>query len=222
MKNKLYIFGCSYSSLFGYSGITTDYKDYLGQWPKHWSEILSENLNLELVNLATGGNSNDGIFDDFCKHIDKINSGDIVIIGWSYITRIRVVEHNEWVSMSPGYMSVAISQKTLSEMCVNRNHPLFEDELHNREFLIQEYAKLKGITLFLWNAGFPFKHQPNYLLNDLLEMEYDSFVGVVRRHGGNTIEEETNNIIKDIHLGRDGNIVQAELFYSEIKSKLKL
>ena len=228
MKHKLFIFGCSYSSKFEYSGINTDYKNYLNGWPKSWSEILSDKMELELVNHAKGGKSNDSIFEDFCKESTKIQKGDVVIIGWSYINRFRIcsTEDNKdyWVDVSIHDSESILEQtnfskRTVEEICLSRDNDLYEMELHNREKLISDYLKLKKSNLFIWNGGFPFKNQENYLLERFREGPLETFDTFVDRHGGFTITKETENRIHDNHLGKYGHLVQAELFYDEIIKK---
>lgn len=229
MKNNLFVFGCSYSAKFKHSGITTDYETYLNGWPLSWSEILSDKLNLELVNRAKGGRSNDSIFDDFCNESGNIKKGDIVIIGWSYLNRFRTCStksnSTRWIDVSVSNPEAIVkhtnlSTRTVEEICLSRIDDLYEIELHNREKLIVDYLKLKNVNLFLWNGGFPFKTQEHYLLEKFRENELETFDNFVDKHGGFTIAKETQGKISDNHLGKHGNIVQAELFYDEILKKI--
>ncbi len=93
--NKLWIFGDNNSAIFGKTKERRFkyYKEYRnGVFPKTWSELLSKELNLELRNMAVSGQSNYDIFDMFCKCINQIQKDDIVIIGWGYINRFRLVD----------------------------------------------------------------------------------------------------------------------------------
>jgi len=229
MKNKLFIFGCSHSAKFKDSGITTDYETHLNGWPLSWSEILSDNLNLELRNLARGGRSNDSIFDDFCNESDNIKKGDVVIIGWSYLNRFRIwsTKYNptRWIDVSVADFetikeATGFSKRTVEEICLSRDNQLYETEIHNREKLILDYLKLKNVNVFLWNGGSPFENNDNYLLEKFEENLSETFEIWFRKNGGSTITEETQGKIIDNHLGKHGNILQAELFYDEILKKI--
>lgn len=224
MKNTLFVFGCSYSSRFEESGINKEYKTYKNGWPKSWPEILSEKLGMNLINKSKGGLCNDDIFERFCIESDKIKKDDIVIIGWSYLDRFRVADiiiKDEWENLSSNSESDNISISTSNEISINRTSFLYENEIHNREKLIKLYSESKGFKVYFWNAGFPFQNQEGYLLNKIeKETPHDTFIQFVLRSGGKKITEETNGIVNDNHLGEMGHIIQANLFYDEIKLTL--
>ena len=207
------------------SGVKTQYSIYKNGWPKSWSEILSEKLNMTLVNKARGGFGNDAIFDEFCMVSDKIKKNDIVIIGWSYLNRFRVPRffNNiwEWNNISVFSDISELSKKTIEEIGVSRDCILYETEIHNREKLIREYSKLKGFKVYFWNAAFPLENEDGYLLQNIEKETYlDTFITFVSRLGGQQIIEETNGIVDDSHFGEKGHIIQANLFYDEIKLTL--
>jgi len=232
MKNKLYIFGCSYSSCFEMAGINKEYHIYKNGWPKSWSEILSEKLNTTVVKKAKGGFGNDAIFDEFCIQSDKIKKNDIVIIGWSYLNRFRVptflnevTDSSElstiWDNISIHSTTPNFSKKTIEEISLSRNSILYEIEIHNRENLIREYSKSKGFKVYFWNASHPFENENGYLLQNIeRKTPHDTFIQFVLRLGGSRIMEETNGMINDNHLGEMGHVIQANLFYNEIKLNL--
>jgi hypothetical protein len=224
MKNNLYIFGCSYSADFEMSGVKKQYESYKNGWPKSWSEILSEKLNMTLVNKARGGFGNDAIFDEFCIESDKIKKDDIVIIGWSYFNRFRVPTFFngwKWDNISIFSDTPKLSKKTIQEIVVSRDCILYENEIHNRETLIKQYSKSKGFKVYFWNASYPFENEEGYLLQNIeKKTPQDTFINFVSRLGGQKIIEETNGIVDDNHLGENGHIIQANLFYDEIKLTL--
>ena len=206
------------------SGVKKEYVNYKNGWPKSWSEILSEKLNMTLINKAKGGLGNDAIFDEFCIQSDKIEKNDIVIIGWSYLNRFRFpkfIEDWKWENMSVYSEPPPLSKRTIEQVGVSRDNILYEDELHNRETLIKSYAKLKGFKVYFWNAALPLKNENGYLLQNIeRESNEDTFIQIVSRLGGQKIIDETNGIVNDNHLGEVGHIIQANLFYDEIKLTL--
>ena len=107
--NKLWIFGDNASAIFGKTKERRFkyYKEYRnGIFPKTWSELLSKELGYDLRNMAVSGQSNYDIFDMFCKCIDQIQKDDIVIIGWGYIERFRLVDEatNQFITIRPNQL----------------------------------------------------------------------------------------------------------------------
>ena len=220
MKNTLFVFGCSYSSDFEKSGIEKEYELYKNGWPTSWAEILSEKLNMDLINKSKGSLSNNDIFERFCIESDKIKKDDIVIIGWSYLNRFRVADVNSierWENITINSPCHSISKKTSEEIFINRTSPLYEIEIHNWENLIKSYAKCKGFSIYFWNAGIPFQEQDGYLLECFRKRKGDTFIDVIMSKGGLRIIEETKGEILDFHLSENGHVIQSELFYDEIK-----
>jgi hypothetical protein len=94
--NTLHTFGCSYTAHFENNNGRSQYEDYKkfrgGTYPKIWPELLSEKMGLKLNNPSAGGSSNYEIFQSFCDIVPKLNEGDVVVIGWSYKERYRLVD----------------------------------------------------------------------------------------------------------------------------------
>ena len=71
------MFGDSFSVPFKRIENEHPYVPYKGYCPKIFSNILSEELNLNLVDMSNGGCSNYSILHTYIKNIDKIKSNDI-------------------------------------------------------------------------------------------------------------------------------------------------
>jgi hypothetical protein len=216
---KLYVFGCSFSSVFSEKSLfNPDMKKYYefrgGNFPSTWSEILSEDLGLELVNTAQNGFDNYSIFENFCKLSDKITSEDIVIIGWSQVFRFRLYSKsknqlrsvNVWQTNKNFDLS-EISQQTLDEVLVNRDNQLWIDEVYNWMKLINHLSKLVKFKLYYWSFFVEFPEY--YIINELLNL------------GAKYISHETNGEVGDNHFGEKGHQVQAEYFKNIILEKQK-
>jgi hypothetical protein len=216
---KLYVFGCSFSAVFNEKSLfNPDMKKYYdlrgGNFPLTWSEILSENLGLELVNTAQNGSDNYSIFENFCKVSDKITSEDIVIIGWSQVFRFRLYSKlknqlrsvNVWQTNKNFDLS-EISQQTLDEVLVNRDSQLWVDEVYNWMKLINHLSKLVNFRLYYWSFFVEF--QELFIINKLLNL------------GAEYISHETNDEVKDNHFGERGHQVQAQYFEDVILNKQK-
>ena len=78
--------GCNYGVNNNFSNINKNsyyykkYGEYIDFNKKIWPELLSDLLNLELVNLGRNGLSNEWIADNIITNIKKISVNDIVIL----------------------------------------------------------------------------------------------------------------------------------------------
>jgi len=137
---NLWIFGDSYSCEWNivtgerHKEYVKDYKPIL-----HISNIIKKELNCDNVyNGARSGNCNYSILQSICECIDKIKKDDIVIIGWSEITR--------WRSLSFG------EEWTVIGVNFNRRTEAFRKESVNRDCKrvvneINSWIKLLNLTL---------------------------------------------------------------------------
>jgi len=216
--NTLHTFGCSYTAFYERSDRKEfdQYKEYNGgKFPKTWPELLSEKLGLNLNNVAIGGSSNYEIFHSFCDNVDSFKKGDVVIIGWSYKERFRLVNNkiNDFVRVGPGFIPEklidGICSKSIEEILVNRMEQKWVDELISWEKLIKKICDLIGMKLLIWSFD---KTIPNH----------DNFLMVLReQHGATRIFDETNGKIVDYHFATKGHIVQANYFLDVINEKIK-
>lgn len=103
-KKKLLVSGCSFTASGEHSHVPKKGEYYLTEsWRgrhdeylegydnsfKKWPEIVSEQLNLKLVNLARCGNSNERIAESLMEYILKNGHDDIemVLVGWTEFNR---------------------------------------------------------------------------------------------------------------------------------------
>jgi len=215
--SKLYVFGCSFSGLHSMDLLSnTDMKKYYefrnGNLPPTWSEILANNINLELVNMARWGSDNYEIFENFCKKINEIKKDDVVIIGWTQISRCRLFSEyynklftiNIWETNENKHFS-NISQKTIEELMVNRSNKIWADEVYNWMDIINKLSDLIKFKLHYWSFFSEFKEI--CIINDLLKL------------GAEYITNETNRKVYNDHFGQKGHEVQAEYFKKLILNK---
>lgn len=205
MENKktLWIFGDSYSTRYNDKSVISwshRYINWKGYAPKTFGDIIGEELDLNVNNLAHGGWDNDTIFETILKHAPNIRSGDYIIIGWSAIERFRLADKiGNFKTFIPNYVSKErikslehISVSTIEEVFVNRNNRRYRLELYDRvEFLNWVFKDMKVIN---WT---PF----NY--NDIKLFTFDNPY---------TIELETNGDVKDLHYSEEGNAFVATKF----------
>jgi hypothetical protein len=228
--NTLFTFGCSYTEDF--NDVHENYRLYKefngGTFPKTWSTLLSEKLDTNLKNYGLSASSNQLIFSTFCKRINEINKGDIVIIQWSFIERYRLSDESgvEWLRLGPGPISDdnPISKECHESILINRTKKPYIDEIYDYEKIIDRLAKEVGFDVYYWtmineliyNQPKDILNQKKYLLNDYIKDHFDNTFSIVLKNGGKWIFEETNNTIKDTHMGDLGHQVQSDLFYKHI------
>jgi hypothetical protein len=178
--NKIYGFGDSYTE--GQPDDCT-FPPFLewkkirgGTLPKCWLSLLGEKLNMDSVNYAVGGKSNDQIFDDVCERAHLFNKGDIVIVNWTYRERFRwphiakYQDKNEYINVDKNGNPIEtwrglshhnfgkqdfyyISESTRDEIINTRlTFDLYSKEIYNRENLLEMYANAKGFEIYFWST----------------------------------------------------------------------
>jgi len=137
-----------------------DWREFRGgELPLCWTNLLSNKLNMNMSNHAIAGMSNTEIFQTICRHADKFQKNDIVIINWSYPQRFRWAfwsEHDnafKWKRLSAASEDGSIiHEKTRTDIALNKILPPYIDEVYEYENLILEYAKAKQFQVFFWSS----------------------------------------------------------------------
>jgi hypothetical protein len=220
-----------------------------GELPLCWGDLLSKKLNMIMNNRAVGGMSNSEIFQTICKHSDKFEKDDIVIINWSYPSRFR------WASCSNKFNRCkwnrlggnphdgsVISEDTRTDIALQKTLIPCIEEIYEHEKLIYEYSKSKKFEVFFWSADIDIiNNLPSEKLIDRKYILHDkinslplivqggiavnrsepkrTIFDVFHQYGAMTVGEETNWEVQDNHLGEKGHIIQFELFYKYITEK---
>jgi hypothetical protein len=209
MNNKVWAFGDSMTAPIDGEG---PYRDWLGRNVKVYCDFISEHLSMESINKAKAGNSPNQIFDDFLMNYKEINSGDIVILGWSPIMRCRIAAKNYanitkplwrqvWASGWSGGVEQAcvdgtyITTEVAEQLIVNRYEfsDFYSQEINRWIDFVKDWAKLKNVKIINWSwceEEFGGKHSIN------LEIP-------IRRR--TDMDVETGGIVKDGHYGEVGH-----------------
>ena len=207
MKQKLYIFGDSFSAGFSFeSNWTNNYVNWKGYTPKGFSEIISQKLNLELINLADNASDNYSILQKFCDNVKNIKKNDLVIIGWSSPLRFRLVS-NDWITILPNYDKFStkeidktkISESTLIEILLNRDDVRYCNEVNSWIKLLNNLDK----NIIHWT---PFDQRLDCMFLSKFE----------------TIVTETNGELNDWHFSENCHLQLSDLFISKFKKKNKM
>ena len=226
LKPTLWVFGDSYStksipdygpehSLFK-NDFRVKYANFKGYYPKHFPEVVAEELGLNLINLAVPSTSNEQIFHSFIENMNKIKPNDILFFGWTYVPRYNLANRNnkfENISIPrEGEITFEdhLSSNSINEILYNRgSHSIFYSWLSN-------YIKLINRTfnknLILHSDFFDHGNSDNYI------DEYKSFL-INRKDKYETIYDETKGE-EDIHYSEKGHVDFANDIINYIKLKI--
>lgn len=185
----LWTFGDSFTESFNTNyEWSNKYIQWKGYIPKVYGEVISDELELELVNLGKGSSDNYSIFQAVCDSVHRINSNDIIIIGWSDTIRFRLAyNQRSWQSILSNFdtkisLLKDVSHTTISEILVNRDNDLYKDEVHSWIKLLDYTFPNNLLIHWSWR-----EFTPNYFRNI------------------STIIDETTGLINDIHFGEEGH-----------------
>lgn len=213
--STLHTFGCSFTAPYTING-TIGYSQYYEfknkVFPPIWPNILSTKLGFLLNNYGLGGISNDEIFSIFCQNINKIKCGDIVIIGWSFKERFRLVDNSigNFIGITPNSKQKLknVTSQTIDEILINRENQLWINEVLNWEKLIRKYLELIDVEVITWSFDKSFPDEI-YIFDVLVNL------------GAKTITMETNGKIYDNHMAEMGHFHQSEYFFNILKTQSK-
>lgn len=213
----------------------SQYKKYLrGNLPPSWPDILSKKLNYKLENKGQGGSSNYSIFFNFIKNIDKIQKNDLVIFQWTNILRFRLASYDtsELIDILPNQIyTKVVSKKTIEELIINRDNDGWVAEIIDLTKFLIDYCKAKNIKIIFWayddkitnNIDKKIYNEWFFVKKyDSKEMTPMTYVQVYTRHilnQGPTIQDETNNLVDDMHLGQYGHQIIADMFEYVLQKK---
>jgi len=218
--STLWVFGDSFSHIHN-NNIDRRYKSYRefrkGILPKTWSELLTSKLNIRLRNCANSGSSNYDIFQWFCNYCQIIQPNDIVIIGWSFKERFRLINQytGQFETIRPNSIQITetkeflknISLSTIDEILTNRMESEWKTEIYSWETLINLLSTKIGFNIIYWTFDDTL-HKKDYVGGDT-----NSLMETLLKNGANTIKMETNGVVNDIHFGELGHIIQSNYFY---------
>lgn len=168
------------------------YIDYLGRDVKFYTDLLSEHLNQPITNYSIGGISNEHILMLFMENFSKIKEDDVVVFGWTEITRIMVPVNlnGYYVWRSNLFPNEFLSEQSDYEIRIMYNHDLYRKKLLDTIKFIDEILP-NNITIHWTWSTIPHEYSPN-------------------------ITKETNGIIEDRHYGEEGH----RILFDKIKEQL--
>lgn len=239
--DKLYIYGCSHSAgnLLGYSHfedpglprikndinfMETDYTKWLGRKGMPFFEIIANELNLDWILRAEGGDSNSQQFKKLLKDLPNIKENDVVLFQLTHYHRFEVPYKNDEGKWETTAFQAGGSLKYDNDKYRQfyMAHLDFEDWISINSVVIilslLNYIK-SNVTknVFLWsypNIEQCIKENTSILnFPNLIKFECDRGTVETAYECSNhidwntelIIEFETNKIVKDSHFGETGH-----------------
>lgn len=214
---RLWVFGDSFSATNDRPVLEEwrlDYVKWKGYVPKVFSDFLSNKLNISSRNMGVSGADNYTIIDTIIDSLGKINSDDIIIIGWSSTIRFRIAsKNNNFLTIRPNNLNNSkstINDTTyltdvcvdcLNEVIVNRNNQIYIDEINRYIKLINHMYP--NNTVVHWS---PFKQETEGMYVTPIQFKIER------------INEETNGEMLDIHFSENGHEQMSNYLYDLIKN----
>jgi hypothetical protein len=153
----LWVFGDSFSNPFiieSSHSWKSKYIEYKGYIPKIFGDIVSEKLGINYINKSPNSVDIQGLIDNITICLDDIKDGDIVSVGWPPTERFRLVNNDGfWQLYNAGSIrddSMDFHTQMLVEICKNRLHPLYLEELNLRKKLIDRAFKNCRVIHWTW------------------------------------------------------------------------
>jgi len=210
--NTVWSFGDSMTAVLnGLPEEPSPFRQWLGRDAKDTATFVAEEFGFESKNLALGGSSNTAIFHQFISQLKNIQSGDILIFGWTVIARYRIaVRLNQFDKVSswktiwsqglsniPEYGCVDgsyITKEIAEQIILNRSElgDLYGSEVNEWIDFINDWAKLKGVKVIHWSWC-----DKNIGGEQNLNLSFDVVPYT-------TMSIETEDIVKDGHYGEIG------------------
>ena len=208
--NTVWSFGDSMTAALKAEG---PYGMWLGRDAKDTATFVAEEFGFESKNCGHGGSSNTGIFHQFISQLKNIQSGDILIFGWTVIARYRIAaipdkSNNkasaswktiwaqgltnipEYACVDGTYITKEIAEQLILNRCDFQN--LYGNEVNEWIDFINDWAKLKGVKVIHWSWC-----NKNIGGEQNLNLSFD----VVNY---TDMRKESKNVIKDGHYGEVG------------------
>jgi len=253
MENTLYAFGDSFSEpidvlteLSPNNDRTKYARNYLNSdsFPI-WAELLANNLNYNYENYSAiagvdldilqKGNSNYHILYNLNEKCHEFKKNDIVIVGFTTITRFPIPLENTGVVtklVSMEHDNFDKKENDLYDLLAYKRSrfSFYKEELLQLLKPIEILSDSIGFHLYYWSwvddvLNYKFEEKlldrrwivPQRLNKE--DIDY-RFIQHLELYGKPKIIDETNGDIDDHHLGKVGNEIQYKIFLEYIKKDL--
>lgn len=163
---KLVTHGCSFT-----------YGEELENSSLSWPNILANKLNVQVLNLAQPGYSNDAMVQDIIRS-DLTDA--LVIVGWTSYLRLQIVDNDSWFTVSPGKVFKKHNDSDLRRQFCNISARLLNESWLYERWLtqvvvLQNYLKHQSVPYKFVNA---FDNQQHIQDNKLIsQIDTSNFIG---------------------------------------------
>lgn len=243
--STLWTFGCSFTAPYypvDDPDVPSNYDLYKkwrgGNLPKIWPTLLGEKMGYYVNNRAVGGSSNDLIKNQFLEIASEVKKGDILIFGWTHMSRFQLVNvdenvFNQILPHTNNFPGVYVDMDSINQIFVNRTHSLWNEDLVKWIYFINLFVHNIGAHIFHWTSDvnttsyllknnswdhrfiLPKKDETNESLDLMGEIS-----NIVNTNGKMIakIIQETNGDVNDGHFGEFGHKAQCDYFYNYISN----
>ena len=212
IHNRLITFGCSYT--YGI-GLPDCWKDPCNQSKMGWPNLVSDKLNVELINISASGASNFEILHNIIN-FDFLDS-DIVVIMWTHYARDILfkswIKTDPLVRLGPWTTGVGSWFRQLIDTHVAVGKDWIEN-MNEETFALKSWAYIHHADLYLKSKNIRYIHfpaAPNELLTYPVNYKIDNLhlCGIVRIDLGRD----------KLHPGVESNKHTADLIYKKLNEK---
>jgi hypothetical protein len=156
----------------------------------------------------------------FCKCAEQIKKNDIVMIGWGYVERFRLVDEttNRFITIRPNQFKEehinnisllnGIDITTINSILKNRINTEWINEIGNWEIIINLLSSFIGFKILYWTF--------DTSLNNSHYLSTQNFREDLIKLGAEDITLETNNKLIDDNFGEKGHLIQFNYFYNKM------
>lgn len=161
LKPKLFVFGDSHTQSFESHNIagsqwSIEYSNLLGYTPKNFADVLSSELDIDVMNYGKGGCSNYTIMDTFLEKYNEIQKNDIVVFGWTTESRFRIAnEVNDFVDIMPfsphPKQNNDVDKNTTNQIALNKmTYNVWWKEINNFIKIIKDLLLTENVYFWTW------------------------------------------------------------------------
>lgn len=201
-KNTCWFFGDSFTRGNGCHYKHEYYKSSYTKGCERWTTIVSNKLDMSEVNTAIGGESNVGILNSLISNLSNIKKGDWVVLGDTRPIRVSSFDDNGNrvnIINDPHFDYTLGNSKYVFDYIY---HEIVPKETMYLEFYQSMFVNLlnelkgRGINTYYW------KHTDIWFPTNKF----------------NTITEDTNGVIENLHWSWKGHTQMAEFILKQLEN----
>ena len=180
-------------------------------YPMHFGDYL-ESWGHEVVNLGSGGCSNESIYHQFTQIKEPF---DRLIVNWTGLSRFDWYGKNLEVRTFTGGIAPGTKLTTTDELLIEQGFNRLESVIHRNKtidfisYFIKIYEKQKPI---IWSPFLDISKLIETQKGFIWEVNNPIFKDIIPEYDKIYINGETDGKVNDMHYGRYGNFYTALLF----------